>query len=169
MTENQSVEATSMTGETGELQRWETASELLGSRSSVWVATVRSDGRPHVMPVLPAWLDGNVYFSTSHSSQQARNLLQNPHSVVTVRDDRIELVVEGRVEQVTTEAELQRIAYRYHEQHGWDVEVRNGGFESEQKAPTAGEVPFIVFSIAPTRAFGLPVDGSFHPTRWRFA
>lgn len=120
------------------------------------------------MTVLPAWLNGTICFSTSHASQQTVNLTTNPDCVVSVRDDRIELVVDGRAERITDEHYLRRIADWYHDQHGWIVSVRNGAFESDIKAPTAGEMPFVVFAVSPTRAFGLPVDGSFTPTRWRF-
>lgn len=51
------------------------------------VATVRSDSHPHVAPV---WfvLDGNeLVFTTGKESVKGKNLLRNPHVMVSVDDE----------------------------------------------------------------------------------
>lgn len=51
------------------------------------VATVREDGRPHVVPV---WfvLDGeDLVFTTWHTSVKRRNIEHNPHVALCVDDD----------------------------------------------------------------------------------
>ncbi len=37
-----------------------------------WLATVRPDGRPHVVPLLGLWLDGRFYFLTGETPAGAR-------------------------------------------------------------------------------------------------
>lgn len=160
--------AESMTGDREGLASWDTAIGLLSLPTSMWTRTVRPDGRPHVMPVLPVWLDGAVWFSTSHASQQSSNLASNPQTIVSVRDDRVELVVEGTAVQVADDSTLRRVAACFVEQQGWEVEVRDGAFHTDDAAPSAGEPPFNVYAIRPERACGLPVTSDFTPTRWRF-
>jgi nitroimidazol reductase NimA-like FMN-containing flavoprotein (pyridoxamine 5'-phosphate oxidase superfamily) len=43
-----------------------------------WLSTVRPDGRPHVTPLLGAWLDGALYFCTGPNERKAKNLAENP-------------------------------------------------------------------------------------------
>jgi nitroimidazol reductase NimA-like FMN-containing flavoprotein (pyridoxamine 5'-phosphate oxidase superfamily) len=44
-----------------------------------WLATVRPDGRPHVMPLLRLSLDGAFYFITGESTRKGKNLAGDPH------------------------------------------------------------------------------------------
>ncbi len=50
------------------------------SRLSPWahMATVGSDGRPDVVPVHPAWLDGTLWIMTGADSVKVRNIRDNP-------------------------------------------------------------------------------------------
>jgi len=60
---------------------------LLSGTRTAKVATVRADGRPHVVPV---WftLDGRaLLFSTSSRSVKARNLGRDPRVAVSVDDE----------------------------------------------------------------------------------
>src|SRR5438309_616284 len=58
---------------------WAWAVERLERSHDYWVATVRPDGRPHVMPVWGVWLQDAVRFSSSRGSRIARNLDANPN------------------------------------------------------------------------------------------
>ena len=42
---------------------WSWAEERLTRSHDYWVATVRADGRPHLMPVWGAWDGGALWFS----------------------------------------------------------------------------------------------------------
>jgi hypothetical protein len=53
---------------------WEETRRVLETAEVYWLATVRADGRPHVTPVKPAWLDGTLYFSTGSIAQKLKNL-----------------------------------------------------------------------------------------------
>ena len=48
------------------------------------VATVRPDGRPHVVPVWYLWEEGRFYFETARKAVKANNLRNNPHIAITV-------------------------------------------------------------------------------------
>jgi PPOX class probable F420-dependent enzyme len=66
------------------------------------LATVRSDGRPHVVPV---WFevddDGSILFNTGAGTVKGRNLLRDPRATLCVDDERPPfsfVVIEGTVE-----------------------------------------------------------------------
>ena len=82
-------------------------------RHTCWLATVRPDGTPHVMPLGVLWVDGAFYFTAGPGTRKARNLAHDPHCVITVATHEFDLVVEGAAERVTDEAKLLRIADAY--------------------------------------------------------
>jgi Pyridoxamine 5'-phosphate oxidase len=70
-------------------------------RHTCWLATVRPDGRPHVMPLGVLWVDGALYFNAGAATRKARNLAHDPRCVITVATHGFDLVVEGEAARVT--------------------------------------------------------------------
>jgi len=81
---------------------WAEAERRLGASHDYWVATVRPDGSPHVMPVRGVWLDGRLWFSSGRRSRKARNLAADPRCTVTTDDARDPVVLDGVAERVTS-------------------------------------------------------------------
>jgi hypothetical protein len=133
-----------------------------------WLATVRPDGTPHVMPVGAVWLDGVFYFTTGAATRKARNLAHNPRCVIALAAPDLDLVVEGEAVKVTDEATLQRLAQIYADQ-GWPATVRDGAFYHEFSAPSAGPPPWDLYKVTPTTVFGLATAEPSGATRWRFS
>jgi nitroimidazol reductase NimA-like FMN-containing flavoprotein (pyridoxamine 5'-phosphate oxidase superfamily) len=146
-----------------------------------WLATVRPDGRPHVMPLLGLWLDGAFYFITGETTRKGKNLAGDPRCVISASSTTLpalDLILEGEARQVADDARLQRVAEAYGSKMGWPLEVRDGGVFGPN-APTAGPPPYAVYELRPTTVFGLPgiagteqgvgSAGAFSPTRWRFS
>ena len=65
---------------------WSYVDEQMLAALNYWVATVRPDGRPHVMPVWGAWIDGKLYIEGSPDTVRHRNLTANPHVVVHLEE-----------------------------------------------------------------------------------
>ncbi len=149
------------------LPSWEEARSRLEEPQFYWLATVRPDGRPHVMPVLAVWLDGALHVVSGRATRKAKNLARNAHCVITVDSDDLHLVVEGKAAKVSDEARLQRVADAYASTYGWQVAVRDGAFYADG-APTAGPPPYEVYEVSPTTIFGFGTDESFSATRWCF-
>jgi nitroimidazol reductase NimA-like FMN-containing flavoprotein (pyridoxamine 5'-phosphate oxidase superfamily) len=147
---------------------WAEARQRLEDAQFYWLATVRPDGRPHVVPVLAVWVDGALHFSAGPTTRKGKNLACNPHCVVTVASDALHLVLEGEVAKVSDAGRLERVAEVYATKYGWQVTVRDGAFYADG-APTAGPPPYEVYELTPTRAFGFGMDESLGATRWRFA
>jgi hypothetical protein len=146
-----------------------------------WLATVRPDGRPHVMPLLGLWLDDAFYFITGEATRKGQNLAGDPRCVITTSSTTLpalDLILEGEARKVSDEATLQRVAGAYGSTMGWPLEVRDGAVVGPN-APTAGPPPYAVYELRPTTVFGLPgiagteegvgSAGAFSPTRWRFS
>jgi len=146
---------------------WSEARERLADADTYWLATVRPDGLPHLVPLLGAWVDGALCFVASPTSRKATNLAHDAHCVIATRREALDLVVEGTAAKVGDEARLHRAAEVCMTKYGWPVTVHDGAFYADG-APSAGPPPYEVYEVAPTTAFGFPWDETFSPTRWRF-
>ena len=147
---------------------WPDARSRLARGRTYWLATGQADGRPHVMPVLAVWLDQALFFVAAPSSRKAQNLARNPHCVVTVNAEALDMVVEGSARKVNSETKLRRVAGAYASKYAWHVDIRGGAFYGDG-APTAGPPPYEVYELTPSVVFGFGTDGTLSPTRWRFA
>jgi len=87
---------------------WEETRKVLEEAELFWVSTVRTDGRPHVTPVVAVWADGAIWFSTGEGEQKFANLRANPRVVLTTGcnrwDQGLDVVVEGEAVLVTEDA-----------------------------------------------------------------
>jgi nitroimidazol reductase NimA-like FMN-containing flavoprotein (pyridoxamine 5'-phosphate oxidase superfamily) len=146
---------------------WAEARECLEKAGVYWLTTVRPDGRPHVTPLVSVWLDGALYFCTGPGERKARNLIHNPHCVITTGcnalSEDLDLVVEGDAVKVSDEARLRRVADRFASKYGppFQFTVRDGAFYGEGG-------PALGYEVAPATAFGFGRGDSFSQTRWRF-
>jgi nitroimidazol reductase NimA-like FMN-containing flavoprotein (pyridoxamine 5'-phosphate oxidase superfamily) len=141
---------------------------LRRSTATYWLATVRPNGAPHVMPVLAVWVEGQPYVCIGTGTRKARNLARDARCVVTVEHEPLDLVVEGTAVKVHDEDTLRRVAQAYDATYGWQVTVRDGALDAAGGAPTAGPPPYDVYQVAPATAYGLGTDEPVAATRWRF-
>jgi general stress protein 26 len=146
---------------------WRDGRALLESAELYWISTVRPDGRPHVTPLVAAWLDGTLHFATGPRERKAMNLAESPHCVVTTGcnswAEGVDVVLEGDAVRVTDEARLLKLQARYESKYDWHFDVRKGSFWND----AGGEA--YVFAVAPITAFGFTKGNPFSQTRWRFS
>jgi general stress protein 26 len=143
---------------------WAEGSRVLEEAQIYWLATVRTDGRPHVTPLLAIWMHAALYFCTGPGERKAKNLTHNAHCVITTGCNVLEgldVVVEGEAVQVSDEAILRSLAALYASKYGWHYEVRDGAFFGD-----GGRA--LVYEVAPTTAFGFAKGETSSQTRWRF-
>jgi general stress protein 26 len=148
---------------------WATTREVLENAQLSWVTTVRADGRPHVTPLVPVWLDDTVHFTTGPGEQKAVNLAGNAHVVMTTGcnrwDQGLDVMVEGEARRVTDRDTLERLAAAWATRWTgqWRFQVADGGFA---QADDGTDGPVLVFAIKPAKilAFG---KGEFSHTRYR--
>jgi hypothetical protein len=165
----------------GEATAWEKVEQRLVKpepEQTYWLATVRPDGRPHLMPLLGVWDDGAFFFLSGTGTRKGKNLAHDGRCVIagsTRKLPSIDVIVEGEARRVTDEPTLRRMVEVFGT-IGWPLEVRGDALEGPN-APSAGPSPYAVFEVIPTTAFGLPgvagmdktpADDRATPTRWRF-
>jgi Pyridoxamine 5'-phosphate oxidase len=139
---------------------WKWAADRLVKSRQYWVATVRPDGRPHVMPVWGLWLKGVFCFSTGAKSRKALNLAQNSHCVVCNDNGDEAVVVEGTAELLRDVSVIRTFLSIYERKYRFDM----SGMAQDMlslKEP--------VFVVRPQLAFGL-YEKKFveTATRWQF-
>jgi general stress protein 26 len=146
---------------------WERARARLEEAQTYWLTTVRSDGRPHVTPLIAVWLNDAMYFCTGPDEQKAKNLAQNRNCILSTGGNTfqgLDLAVEGEAVRVIDQPKLQRIADAYASKYDdpFKFEVRDGAFVNAEDGKA------LVFEVAPRKALGFGKDEAFSQTRWRF-
>jgi len=134
---------------------WSWATERLAKAHTYWVATTRSDARPHVMPAWGVWVDDGFCFSTGSQSRKARNLAGNPRCVISCEVDGAQIMVEGVAEIIIGSELNPRFAEAYGPKYEWNMEGLNEP----------------VYAVRPAVVFGFTTaDGEFTSTatRWSF-
>jgi nitroimidazol reductase NimA-like FMN-containing flavoprotein (pyridoxamine 5'-phosphate oxidase superfamily) len=146
---------------------WQSTLEVIEAAELFWLSTVRSDGRPHVTPLVSVWMDDAAFFATGPEEQKTANLASNPHVVLSTGSndwqEGIDVMIEGRAERVTDRETLERLADLWREKWDgrWQSEPTEGGFRSE-----IGE-PAHVYGVRPVKVLAF-AKGDFGHTRHRF-
>jgi general stress protein 26 len=146
---------------------WDETRRVLEASELFWICTVRTDGRPHLTPLVAVWLDGVIYFSTGAAEQKFINLRGNRHVVLMTGcnswDAGLDVAVEGEAVQVTDDATLKRLAGAWATKWDgrWQWGVYDGAFHHQ------GGGAALVFSVDPTKILAF-AKGNFSHTRHRF-
>lgn len=144
------------------LLTWKWAAERLTKARTYWLATTRSDGRPHIMPVWGIWLDNAFYFSTGDRSRKAKNLAANARCSVATEIDfdkrpkkgqiKDSLIIEGVGGKVDDRRILRKFGRLYQKKYEWDME----GFSEP------------IYCVRPKTMFGFAPEFTETATRWIF-
>jgi pyridoxine/pyridoxamine 5'-phosphate oxidase len=137
---------------------WQEAERRLTVAHDYWVATVRPDGRPHVMPVWGVWLEDRLWFSSGLRSRKARNLAADARCTLTTDDARNPVVVDGAADRVTDAGAIAAFVAAVNAKYEAGVTVE---FQDPAVNGTYAVRPVTVIALT-----GGDFSGS--PTRWRF-
>ncbi len=85
---------------------WATVRARLEEAAHYWLATVRPDGRPHVVPLDGIWLADAWYFGGSSATVKHRNLTNDPRAVMHLEDAASAIIVEGACEEFVPDQSL---------------------------------------------------------------
>jgi PPOX class probable F420-dependent enzyme len=145
-------------GEGSGLLPWAEAERRLAVSHDYWCATVRPDGRPHVMPVWGVWATARLWFSTGLGSRKARNLAADPRCALTTDDARDPVVLEGTAERVTEPDRIARFVAAVNQKY-------DAGMTVEFQDPEVNGT----YAVRPERVFALSGEDFIgSPTRWTF-
>jgi F420H(2)-dependent biliverdin reductase len=90
----------------------------LDEAKNVWMATVRPDGRPHLVPIWFVVDNGHWYICTAPGSVKARNLNQNPRVALALEDGTHPYIVEGEAQPVAPAAS---VIEKFQARYKWDI------------------------------------------------
>jgi len=102
------------------------AEKRLETQEVIWFASVRPDGRPHLVPIWFVWRDGKIYVCTSPASVKSRNIRRNPHVVLALEDGMSPVICEGTATSVSVPWPDGVIA-AFQQKYDWEI-----SFEDEQ-------------------------------------
>jgi PPOX class probable F420-dependent enzyme len=137
---------------------WSWALDRLTASHDYWLATVRPDGRPHLMPVWGVWTDAALWFSSAHGSRKAINLRTHPRCSLATDNAYEPVIVEGDAVVVTATAELR---------HALDEENRK--YDTDYGDEMIDTTTNMWFRVRPIVVFSLDEsDFTGSPTRWSF-
>ncbi|GGZ81455.1 pyridoxamine 5'-phosphate oxidase family protein [Streptomyces subrutilus] len=150
---------------------WTEAQRQLEAAEIFWVSTVRPDGRVHVTPLIAAWHEGTLYFSTGPDEQKAKNLAHDGHCALTTGGNSLteglDLVVEGTARPVTDPSVVEEVIAAYEAKYGAHITSPEGTFHGIGDAFRTGAA--VVFALSPATAYGFGRDnGVYTHTRWSF-
>lgn len=138
------------------LLSWDWVEEQMTRANNYWVTTVRPDGKPHSVPVLAIWLEGRLYFGADRKARRSRNLEVNPHASVHLESADDVVILEGIIEDVTDQAELNKVAH-----------ALGAKFKSEEMIELCLNPINVIHRLTPQVVFAwIEKDYSNTATRW---
>ncbi len=142
--------------------------DAVNSRTT-WLATVNTDGSPHVTAVGALWLDGAFWFQTGAGTRKARNVGHDPRCSIAVSIRDADVVIEGVAARVTESTALARIAKAWAD-NGWPAEPdqSGSGITAPFNAPSQGPPPWNVYRIDPRSATVVSAAEPGGLTRFKF-
>lgn len=151
---------------------WADVTAVLGEAEMFWLSTLRSNGRPHVVPLPAIWLDDALHFCTGPAEQKARNLAHSPTCVLSTGTPEmrsgLDVAVEGSAAPVTEADLLHQLAQRWQVELNWQFEVVPGGFTDPSAPAASGQDPVLVFRVEPVKVLAFSKGEPFSQTRYRF-
>ena len=88
-------------GSPNRLLDWASVEQRLIDSVHYWLATIRRNGSPHVVPVDGIWLDDGCYFGGDPASVHVRNMRRDGRAILHLNEDgESAVIVEGIAEWV---------------------------------------------------------------------
>ncbi len=101
------------------LARWRTLEARLGREMTIWIVTVRRDGRPHMTPVWYVWLNDRVYIATGTDTQKFANLRFNQAVALALPDTESVVILEGEA-HATDRKTSDKLGEYFFNKYEWD-------------------------------------------------
>jgi nitroimidazol reductase NimA-like FMN-containing flavoprotein (pyridoxamine 5'-phosphate oxidase superfamily) len=93
--------------------------KLEGSQN-IWIASVRMQGRPHLVPVWFVWHSRRIYICIDPNSVKANNLKQNPYVALALEDGSKPVICEGKA-VVVTSSWTTNVVDGFKKKYDWDI------------------------------------------------
>ncbi|NDJ53451.1 MAG: pyridoxamine 5'-phosphate oxidase [Chloroflexi bacterium] len=111
-----------MTASTINPERLAHARPRLEKEDNIWLASVRKDGRPHLVPVWFVWYADRIWFVTEAKTQKIANIQANPKVSVALEDGVKPVILEGSAELDNSPDDLEAIAAKFQQKYSWSIQ-----------------------------------------------
>lgn len=91
----------------------------LAQASNIWLATVRQNHTPHLVPIWFVWVNDKVYVCTGRRSVKARNIAANARVVFALEDGNDPVVVEADAKILESAPEA--VAAQFETKYEWRI------------------------------------------------
>lgn len=92
----------------------------LNNSKNIWFASVRPDGRPHLVPIWFVWSDSKIYICIEPTSVKARNMDRDPHVSLALEDGSSPIICEG-LAQTVSPPWSSHISDLFQSKYDWDI------------------------------------------------
>ncbi len=92
---------------------------LLTDRN-VWLATVRDNGKPHLVPIWFVWVREKFFICTEGKSVKVKNLRRSPRASVALEDGNKPIIAECTVHFTEQPYPLDVVA-EFKQKYQWDI------------------------------------------------
>lgn len=99
--------------------RWRAIEARLSRESTIWLSTVRQDGRPHLAPLWYVWVDGKFYVCTGATTQKFNNMFGNQNVALALPDPMNVIIIEGEA-HTANRALIDSLAEHFYHKYEWD-------------------------------------------------
>ena len=91
----------------------------LTTESNIWLATVRADNTPHLVPIWFVWVEGKVYVCTAADSVKARNMRGKADVAFALENGNAPVVLEGCAQPI--ESAPPTVIEAFQRKYDWDI------------------------------------------------
>jgi len=95
--------------------------ERLSAARNIWLASVRANGAPHLIPIWFVAHHDRFYICTPPDSVKVRNLRSNPRIALALEDGSTPVIFEGSAVIMANEAAPAGVIDMFKLKYGWDI------------------------------------------------
>ena len=95
--------------------------ERLSTARNIWLASVRPNGAPHLIPIWFVVHHGLIYVCTPPDSVKVRNLRRNPRIALALEDGSVPVILEGTAMLMNHTDAPEEVIPMFKRKYGWDI------------------------------------------------
>ena len=95
--------------------------QRLRDERNIWLATVRPNSVPHLIPIWFVWHDEKIYICTGADSVKIRNLKENPRVALALEDGSTPIMLEGMARLLARETAPAEVVALFQSKYNWNV------------------------------------------------
>jgi F420H(2)-dependent biliverdin reductase len=95
--------------------------ERLAASRNIWIATVRPNGAPHLIPIWFVAHGGQIYICTAPDTVKVRNLRTNPRVSLALEDGSVPVILEGAATVMENTAAPREVIAMFKLKYGWEI------------------------------------------------